>query len=125
MRNLNLIFLIMLIFSCKSSSLPANQNKTLESVVAETLGEGAVIQKNKDATFALCTKENLSTRSVSYLIVRLSDLVIVEKDNVSRASFTWIDNYKIEVKTIPGIVKKDEQSVPRKVIDVTKYMVKL
>lgn len=125
MRKFNLIILIILMSSCKSANHAGQQTKTLESIVSEKLGENAIVQKNKDATFALCYKENTSTLSVSYLIVRLNDLTIVEQDNTSQASLTWVDSYKVEVRTTPGMVRKDEQSIPAKVIDVTKYIVKL
>jgi len=124
MRKIHLIALIILIASCKSATVTGVSTKTLESMVAENLGENAVVQKNKDATFALCFKENLSTLSVSYIIVRLNDLTVVERDKTAQASFSWVDNYKIEMKTIPGMVSKDEQSMVVKVIDVTKYIIK-
>jgi len=125
MRIINLILLIMIIVSCKSVSSTTTLFKTLDSLVVEKLGEDARIEKNKDSSFALCLKENLPTHSVSYIIVRLNDLVIVEQDNTSSASFAWIDQYKIEVKFIPGMIRKDEQIMPARVIDVSKYMVKL
>jgi hypothetical protein len=120
-----MIFLIMVTVSCKSVSSTSVQTKTIESVVAEKLGESAVIQKNKEASFALCTRENPSTLSVTWIIIRLNDMTIVEQDTTSPASFSWIDNYKIEVKFTPGIVMKVEQSLPVKVIDVTKYNTRL
>lgn len=125
MRKINLIALIILIASCKSAPGTGVPSKTLESIVAENLGENAVVQKNKDASFALCVKENLSTLSFSYIIVRLNDLAIVEQDKTSQASFSWVDHYKIEIKTISGMMRKDEQSTVVKVIDLTKYIVKL
>lgn len=124
MRKINLIIMIMAIVSCKSASLPTTQ-KTLASLVAGKLGENAFVQKNKDATFALCTKENTSTLSVSYIIVKLNDLTVVEEGNTARASFAWIDTYKIEIKEIPGMVKKEQEKIPGKIIDVTKYITKL
>lgn len=124
MRKIYLIIMIMAIISCKPASLPAAQ-KTLESMVAEKLGEYAVVQKNKDASFALCTKENTATLSVSYVIIKLNDLTIVEEGNTARASFVWIDIYKIEITEIPGMVKKDNQRIEGKIIDVTKYITKL
>jgi len=114
----------MVIVSCKSVSV-TNQHKTLESAVAEKLGEGAIVQKNKDTTFALCTKENSSTLSVSYIIIKLSDITIVEEGNSTRASFSWIDTYTIEIKEIPGMVKKNDQHIEGKIIDVSKYTTKL
>jgi histone deacetylase complex regulatory component SIN3 len=125
MRKFTLIILIILLSSCKSANLSGMQNKTLESMVLQKLGEDAIVQKNKDATFALCYKKNMTTLSVSYLIIRLNDLTIVEQDNTVQASLAWVDTYKVEVRTTPGIVQKDEQSIPAKVIDVTKYRVKL
>lgn len=124
MRKIYLIIMIMAINSCKPASLPAAQ-KTLEAIVAEKLGEYAVVQKNKDASFALCTKENTATLSVSYMIIKLNDLTIVEEGNTARASFVWIDIYKIEITEIPGMVKKDNQRIEGKIIDVTKYITKL
>jgi hypothetical protein len=125
MRKIHLIALVILTASCKSATVTGVPAKTLESIIAENLGENAIVQKNKDTTFALCIKENPSTLSVSYIIVRLNDLTLVEQDKTSQASFSWVDNYKIEVKTIPGMVRKDEQSTAVKVINLTKYIVKL
>lgn len=119
-----MIVLMILLASCKAAPVAGVAIKNLETIVAENLGENAVIQKNRDATFALCLKENPSTLSVSYIIVRLNDLTVVEQDKTAHASFSWIDNYKIEVKTIPGMVSKDEHSTVVKVIDLTKYIVK-
>ncbi len=118
-----ILWLLILLFSCKSPASTGGQI-TLESVVAEKLGPTAVIKKNSDLTFALCSKENLSTLSVSYLIVRLSDLAIVEQDNVHQSTLSWIDTYKIEIKTIPGIIKKDEPPLRGKIIDITKHTTK-
>lgn len=125
MRKIHLIVLIILIVSCKSASVTGVPAQTLETIVAENLGEDAVVQKNKDTSFALCFKENFSTLSVSYIIVRLNDLTIVEQDKTAQASFSWVDNYKVEIKTIPGMVKKEDQSTAVKVIDLTKYIIKL
>lgn len=124
MRKIHLIALIILIASCKSASVTGVPTKTLESIVAENLGENAVVQENKDATFALCFKENPSTLSVSYIIVRLNDLTVVEQDKTAQTSFSWVDNYKIEMKTIAGMVHKNEQSTVVRVIDLTKYIIK-
>ena len=125
MRKISLIFLIMVAISCKTSTITSGQIETLESLVAEKLGENTLIQKNKDVTFALCTKEYPTTRSVSFIIVRLHDLAIVEQDTIQQASFSWMDSYKIEIKITPGIVRKENQPMEGKIIDVTKYIVKL
>jgi hypothetical protein len=124
MRKINLIIMMMIIISCKSASLPTAP-KTLSTLVAERLGENATVQKNKDATFALGTKENTSSLSVSYIIVKLNDLTIVEEGNTARASFVWINTYKIEIREIPGLVKKEQEKIQGKIIDVTKYITKL
>ncbi len=124
MRKINLIIMMMIIISCKSASLPTVQ-KTLSTLVAEKLGENATVQNNEDGTFTLCMKENTSTLSVSYIIVKLNDLTIVEEGNTARASFAWIDTYKIEIREIPGMVKKGDQHTPGKIIDVTRYTTKL
>lgn len=125
MRKINLVMMIMTFISCQSASLHAVQNKSIESLAREKLGDHAVIERNKDSTFALCYKENDLTKSVSYLIIRSSDLAIIDHDTLSPSTLTWIDTYKVEVKTIPGIIKKDEQSLERKIIDLTHFIVKL
>lgn len=125
MRKINLVMMIMTFISCQSASLHAVQNKSIESLARENLGDHAVIERNKDSTFALCYKENDLTKSVSYLIIRSSDLAIIDHNTLSPSSLTWIDTYKVEVKTIPGIIKKDEQSLERKIIDLTHFIVKL
>jgi hypothetical protein len=59
------------------------------------------------------------------MIVKLNDLTIVEEGNTARASFVWIDIYKIEISEIPGMVKKDNQRIEGKIIDVSKHITKL
>ena len=117
---------IIAIVSCQSASLPVVvQDKTLETIVVKKLGEGAFIEKNKNATFALGIKEVHPTLSAHYIIVRLSDLTVVEEDHVSRSSFGWTGTYILEIKAIPGMVRKNEEPSRAKIIDLTKYIVKL
>lgn len=113
------------VVSCRSASLPEGQQKTLESITLKKLGPGAVIEKNTNATFALCIKEVHPTLSASYIIVRLSDLAVVEEDHISRSSFTWTNTYTLEIKAIPGMVRKTEEAAHGKIIDLTQYILKL
>ncbi len=94
-------------------------------MVAQKLGDDVVIQNNKDATFALCTKQQSSTLSVSYIIIRLSDLTVVEEDTIPGATLLWSDTYQVEIREIPGMIKKDDQPIKINFIDVTKHISKL
>jgi len=116
---------IIAVVSCQSASLPVVQTNTLETIVQEKLGEGAFIEKNKNGVFALCIKEVHPTLSAHYIIVRLSDLTVVKEDHVSRTSFAWTGTYILELKAIPGMVRKHEEATRAKIIDLTPYVIKL
>lgn len=99
--------------------------KTLETIVMERLGTHATIEKNKNQTFALAYQENHSTQAMSYLVIRLSDLKIVEEATRARIILSWMDTYKIKISITPGILRKDEPINEPEIIDVTKYIIKL
>lgn len=101
------LFLILLTCSlwigCKSSS-PASQN--LDEKILAVTGPGYTITKNQSATFALCTKP--TDVSLSFSIVRLSDFKIVVQESIAKGTVTWTNDLKLQVSSVPGIIKKDE-----------------
>ena len=123
MHRIILSLLLLTAFACKSSIPVVDQQQSFENWVKKNLGENTSIQKNANNTFALCVSENKSNQSITYYIVRMSDYKIVESDSIQPASFSWIDNQRIEIKLIPGIVKKDESTTPTKIIDISKYVI--
>jgi hypothetical protein len=117
----SLLFIIAI--ACKSATPVSEQIQSLEAWVKNNLGEDITIQKNANATFALCVQETAGTKSTAYYIVRISDFKIVERDTLQPASLSWLDNQRIEIKFIPGIVTKDESTIPSKIIDISKYII--
>lgn len=117
----SLLFIIAI--ACKSATPVSEQPQSLEAWVKNNLGENFTIQKNSTNTFALCFQQTGSTQSTTYYIVRISDFKIVERDNIQPASLSWLDNQRIEIKFIPGIVTKDESTIPNKIIDISKYVI--
>lgn len=114
--------MLILAFACKSAP-PAKEQQSFEQWVAENLGEKILCRKNSNNAFALCVQESDNSQAMSYFIVRISDRSIVAKDNISRASLTWIDDYKVEIKFTPGIIQKDTDRPSTKVIDVSKFII--
>jgi len=125
LKNYDRILLIILLSSCKPMAQQMVHEKTLEAIVMERLGTQATIEKNKNQTFALAYQANHSTQAVAYLVIRLSDLKIVEEATRARIILSWMDTYKIKISITPGILRKDEPINEPEIIDVTKYIVKL
>lgn len=115
--------LLTMAFACKSATPASSQQQSIESWAQKNLGADITILKNQSNSFALCTKENSSQQSITYYLVRISDFEIVERDNIQPATITWLDNQRIEIKFIPGIVKQEEQTIPTNIIDITKYQI--
>jgi hypothetical protein len=124
-KNYGVMVFIVLVSSCKPVvTLPVN-SKTLASIVMDLLGNDAIIKKNNDQSFALSYKANDTLHSVTYLVIRLSDLKIVEQDTLAPATLAWVDTYKIQVRVISGVIRKEGSLSEPKIIDVTKHFVKL
>lgn len=119
-----LMLALIVLSACKSTVQGGSSDTTLNSLAKSKLGDEVVINKNSNETFALCFKQNNTINSITYLIVRLSDLQVVEQNTIPNASFKWIDTYQVEIKEIPGIVMKDETDSNRKIIDVTHFIIK-
>jgi hypothetical protein len=123
MHRLIIGILLTIAFACKSGTPASSQQQSIESWTQKNLGADITILKNQSNSFALCTKENSSLQTVTYYLVRISDFEIVERDNIQPATITWLDNQHIEIKFTPGIIKRDEQNIPIKIIDITKYQI--
>jgi hypothetical protein len=117
-----ILAIVITISSCTPTATIGSQNNAIEALAQAKLGGNAVIINNKDNTFTLCYKE-LPGQSISYLIVRLSDTKLVVEDKVSpTSSISWRDNFHVEIKIIPGTIKKTEEEVTSKIIDVSTYL---
>jgi hypothetical protein len=115
------VFLV-ITFACKSA-LPGAQQPSLENWVIQNLGSGFNIQKNSAGTFAICSKDDPATLSTAYYIVRTSDFKVVEKDKIQRALLYWLDDMRVELKFTPGMIKKEDEPMPSKIIDLNKYKI--
>jgi hypothetical protein len=122
-KNFCFLLLIFTGVGCKSTTL-SGQKQPMEQLVAQQLGTDATIEKNKDQSFALGVKDDLSNQSTTYVIVRISDNFIVEQGKTQKATVYWIDNFRVGVRLVPGTVQKETALVTEKVIDLTKYITK-
>jgi hypothetical protein len=123
MHRLIIGILLTIAFACKSATPGLSQQKSIESWAQKNLGADVSIQKNQSNSFAICTKENASVQTITYYLVRISDFEIVERDNLQPATISWLDNQRIEIKFVAGIVKQEDQNIPTKIIDIAKYQI--
>src|SRR5882724_6158447 len=87
--------------SVKASDSSVN---TLTRIVHAEIGDHAILEKNSSNTFALGFKSDKSF--VKYIVIRLQDNQVVLRDKV-HGSVLWLDEMRIKVSRIPGIVKSN------------------
>ncbi len=115
--NTSLLFLSLLILSCKVAS----PQQDIDNRITAAIGTGYTIKKNKSNTFALCTKSE--AQSLSMYIVRLADVKTIVQEVVPRGAAVWEGDLKIKVTTQPGIIKKDHNPDDYvRIIDLNKYI---
>ena len=112
---------IILIAGCRSS--PSQKIDVLKDLITKQLGKEVIIQKNKPETFALGFSEK--DKSTSYLIVRLSDMKIVEQERISQGNIAWNGEMELKITKIPGIIRAtDQPSDFVTIVNLNKYLIK-
>ncbi len=123
LKYLSLVWLFTLC-CCKAPASVQKESQTspLQSLVESKLGANANIEKNISNTFALAyIAEN---RSISYIVIRLSDLKIVVNSKIERGSITWFKDMELKETRTPGIVKKNTKPDDNiKLIDLAQFVV--
>jgi hypothetical protein len=106
---------------CKAAGISSSDQSSLQQIVESELGANAKIEKNNTSNFALAHESK--DKTVSFIVVRLTDLKIVVKEKI-QGSVTWDKAMSIKVTTIPGIVKanaKPEDNV--RIIDLNNFAI--
>lgn len=100
--------ILLTIFSCK-----AQQQKHSLQVISEKIGDNAIIDYNKDRSFALIQEKfsvvQDSEYTSSYLIIRMSDNKIIKEGKVVHGYIKWINDDIIEIFEMPGLIKDDQE----------------
>lgn len=100
--------LLLIIFSCKAQQ----QNHTLQ-VISEKIGDNAIIDYNRDRSFALVQEKFTIIQDAeytsSYLIIRISDNKIIKEGKVVHGYIKWINDDVIEVFEMPGVIKDGQE----------------
>lgn len=100
--------ILLTIFSCK-----AQQQKHSLQVISEKIGDNAIIDYNRDHSFAL-VQEKFSVvqdgeYTSSFLIIRMSDNKIIKEGKVVHGYIKWINDDIIEIFEMPGVIKDDQE----------------
>lgn len=114
-----LLFLSSAFFhGCKTTS---TTNQTIDERIVTLVGSGYTVIKNESSSFALCTKQ--TNVSLDYAVVRISDMKTVLQESIAKGSVTWNSDLKIQVNTVPGIIKKDELgNENNRIIDLSPFI---
>ncbi|MEO5601011.1 MAG: hypothetical protein ABIR06_08795 [Cyclobacteriaceae bacterium] len=105
--------------SCRSAQNKSDQEKTLASLVRQTLGAENEIVVNTSETYALCQQKRHADhfrRKIKYIVVRLSDNTIVREGYFSGGYVKWYNHDSIEVFSSSQSGK--EESSTKKIIHV-------
>jgi len=106
---------------CKAASTTSQEPSSLQKIVASEIGAPASIEKNNSATFALA--QQVDNKSVSFLVIRLSDLKIVIKEKIT-GSVSWSGEMEIKVTRTPGMVKTNEKPEDHiRIINLNNYVI--
>ena len=91
------------LMNCKAGNIPGDSNLPFEEVVKSKLGPQFSVDQNSNHSHALCTQtrsENDHARRIfKYIVVRLSDHVVVNEGSFSMGYVRWINYNSIEVAT--------------------------
>lgn len=129
---LTVALIFSLTFCCSKQGVKLEESKTPQKKMTSkkttpktTKYENAAFKKfnknyttiyNKTKDYILCLNsrynlEKMNTSSLAFFIYDLNKEEIILDETISYGSVEWIDNYKIKVEVVPGIVKgNDEES---------------
>ena len=109
-------YLILLIFITIGCNPPGNKTEhpaEITKIALEKYQDHFNFLQNKDTLYVICFRQDSETAlnptpPLRFFVFDVKNKKIIFEDNLPNGSVKWIDKYKIGVKTIPGIIRKDE-----------------
>lgn len=115
-----LLIVSALLINCSSENeirlkKESNSQLEIEKIINEKLGENYKQFYNSDSTYVLAksissNKNEISSKTVKYIVVKLDSKEIVTLDSITRGDVKWYNKYYLEIQTTPGIVKGNEEN---------------
>ncbi len=120
-----LLFLILVVISCKPIAHAQSESSTLTKIVEQEVGATATIETNSVKTFALAYQNQ--GKVLTYIVIRMVDMKVVVKGKIHDGIVRWYNDMQIEKVVTPGIVKRDPNSdnASVKMIDLKKFVINL
>lgn len=119
---LGLSMLIMLT-TCKSSATKKEISGTsVQQQIKKELGDDVLTDYNTSKSYALIQQIQIPEKigsSIRFVVIRLSDTVVVHKGTYTRGYVKWIDDNTLEKLSLPGKVKADQD------VDALRKMIKI
>ena len=111
-------------FGCSNCDVTKNgnnlekQTKSIRVVATEKFGRDYKIFNNKSATFAICLNEKNRLKAaeinrISYFIFDIKNSEIIFEDSLSNSNVGWENDNLVTVTRIPGMIKKNDESINR------------
>jgi hypothetical protein len=115
-----IFFVSIALLNCNAAAKNAQNKKTFESVVRSKLGEKYKVEYNVTKTYALCMQQSEmdhNSRIFNYVVLRISDNVIINEGVFQRGYVKWHDDKSIEVLSSSS-VRDDDASGRKKIIKI-------
>ncbi|MEO8399217.1 MAG: hypothetical protein ABI550_05295 [Ignavibacteriaceae bacterium] len=117
-----LLFFIFLCGCCSSKEGSDNFGSEKYQLVArEKFQKNYEVLFNEDERYVLCIKRKKSSSllpspPLSFFIYDRVNEKIIYQDELPGGNVKWLNNYQVEIKTIPGTITGDEQ--PSDFVDI-------
>lgn len=116
MKYLILVVAFITISSCSKKASSQSSNTNYKDVAYEALDAPQVnFQENETKEYVLATfQENGGVpgpQSLKYVIIKIADNSIVNKESVPQGSVKWSNDYQVEITAPPGIIKDSNETV--------------
>jgi hypothetical protein len=117
-----LVLLIATLSCCHAAGISSQNQGNLQKLVEGELGVNATIKKNSAETFALAVQPQ--SRSIAFIIIRLTDMNVVAREKINNGSVTWGGDMRIKVTETPGMVKTDaKEGDHSRIINLNNYVI--
>ena len=121
LQNLTVLLLILIFVSCSNSEKSdelelksENQPDAITSRIEKMLGNNFISNFNSDSTYSIVSQKNKKSVQISgfkFIVINNSENTIIFEDFINDGSVNWKNDSVVTVSLIPGMIKKDEESV--------------
>ncbi|MBK6263467.1 hypothetical protein JKA74_00355 [Marivirga sp. S37H4] len=116
MRNIILIFSLIVVIGCNKKVASGNSSSGYREVAYEALDIPQMqFTENISKDYVLGTFQNRAdvpgSEPLKYIVIKIADNSVIKKGSIPNGSVKWADDYQLEIVAPPGMPEGNDKTI--------------